>query len=91
MGKIHLVQQHAASIIDTGIHAGRDNDEPEDEARARFELTAEDGRVFSSNSPPILATGFKVHNLHECLSLVHSPVPSQLSTLVAVADDVVVS
>ena len=75
VGKIHLVQQHAASIVDTRMEAGHDNDEAQDEPRARFELTAEDGRVFSSNSPPILATGFKVHLLREFNTLTHSLVP----------------
>merc|ERR1711907_689160 len=48
-------------IVDTASTAAPelDGDDSEDQPGARFQLTAEDGRVFSSNSPPILATGFK--------------------------------
>jgi putative flavoprotein involved in K+ transport len=72
VGRIHLVQHHAASIVDTAAAAGHDDDEPEAPPAARFELTAEDGRVFLSNSPPILATGFKVHILRPRTPLSHT-------------------
>ena len=68
VGRIHLVQHHAASIVDTAAAGGYDDDEPGAQPAARFELTAEDGRVFLSNSPPILATGFKVHIKNTTLS-----------------------
>lgn len=59
LGKIHLVQQHAVSIDDTGTTVDDGSDQTDDMMSARFQLTVEDGRVFASNSPPVLATGFK--------------------------------
>lgn len=73
LGKIHLVQQHAARIVDTTSRAATelDGDETADQPDARFELTTEDGRIFSSNSPPILASGFKVRS--RCTLCLSSP------------------
>merc|ERR1712205_95618 len=43
-------------IADMPTAAEADDEQPAD---GRFQLTTGDGSVFSSNSPPLLATGFK--------------------------------
>merc|ERR1712166_398069 len=59
VGKIHLVQQHATSIVDTSAGDDDEDDEQGSDVR-RFQLTTQDDRkFFTSNSPPVLATGFK--------------------------------
>ena len=55
-GRIHLVQQHVERIADMPTAAEADDEQSAD---GRFQLTTGDGSVFSSNSPPLLATGFK--------------------------------
>lgn len=60
VGQIHLVQQHATSIARNRATLDNGDDDVDGVASSSFDITVTDGQVFSSYSPPVLATGFKV-------------------------------
>merc|ERR1711988_1463871 len=59
VGNIHLVQQHVVSIVKEARICDGSDDVDVDDLSAKYQLTVEDGRVFSTNAAPVLATGFK--------------------------------